>query len=194
MGFLAVLRKVKQKEKEIRLLLVGLDNAGKTTVVKRINGEPIDSISPTLGFDIRTLKSKGAGDEQFNVSVWDVGGQGTIRSYWRNYFESTDGVVWVVDAADPSRVAQSAAELSALLGAEKLAGASLLVLANKADLVPPEEVGRVEAEVSRCVLAGLEGTGRHWQTARCSAVTGVGLESAFHWVIADIAARIFMFD
>ena len=56
MGLLSILKKVKQKEREVRLLMLGLDNAGKTTVVKKFNGEDIDLISPTLGFNIKTLE------------------------------------------------------------------------------------------------------------------------------------------
>lgn len=55
MGLLTLLRKIKMKEKELRILILGLDNAGKTTVVKKFNGEPTDKISPTLGFNIFTL-------------------------------------------------------------------------------------------------------------------------------------------
>lgn len=60
----------------------GLDNAGKTTIVKKFNGDDINAIEPTLGFNIKTLEYKG-----YKLNVWDVGGQQTIRSYWRNYFE-----------------------------------------------------------------------------------------------------------
>ena len=60
MGLLTVLKKLRQKEKEMRLLMLGLDNAGKTTILKRINGEPIDTISPTLGFNIKTLEHNGS--------------------------------------------------------------------------------------------------------------------------------------
>jgi hypothetical protein len=59
MGLLTILKKNRQKEKEIRLLMLGLDNAGKTTILKRINGEDIDEIAPTLGFNIKTLEHKG---------------------------------------------------------------------------------------------------------------------------------------
>lgn len=59
MGLLTILKKNRQKEKEIRLLMLGLDNAGKTTILKRINGEDIDTISPTLGFNIKTLEHNG---------------------------------------------------------------------------------------------------------------------------------------
>ena len=98
MGLLSILKKVRQKEREMRILMVGLDNAGKTTIVKKFNGEDIDTIEPTLGFNIVTLLYKG-----FQLNVWDVGGQTTIRSYWRNYFEQTDGLVWVVEVVAPVR-------------------------------------------------------------------------------------------
>jgi ADP-ribosylation factor-like protein 2 len=91
MGLLSILKKVKAKEKEIRLLILGLDNAGKTTILRKFNGEDISLICPTLGFNIKTLEHRG-----YSLNCWDVGGQQTIRSYWRNYFEQTDGLVWVV--------------------------------------------------------------------------------------------------
>lgn len=104
----------------------GLDNAGKSSILKKFNGEDISSISPTLGFDIKTLHYRG-----YQLNVWDVGGQQTIRSYWRNYFEQTDGLIWVVDSADRGRLRDCKKELHALLEQEKLAGASLLIFANK---------------------------------------------------------------
>nr|CAD7400804.1 unnamed protein product [Timema cristinae] len=92
-----------------------LDNAGKTTIVKRFNGEAIDSISPTLGFNIKTIEHKG-----FMLNIWDVGGQKSLRSYWRNYFESTDGLIWVVDCADKRRLDDCRKELHELLQEEIL--------------------------------------------------------------------------
>uniref|UniRef100_A0A5F9CZC3 ADP ribosylation factor like GTPase 2 n=1 Tax=Oryctolagus cuniculus TaxID=9986 RepID=A0A5F9CZC3_RABIT len=73
----------------------GLDNAGKTTILKKFNGEDVDTISPTLGFNIKTLEHRG-----FKLNIWDVGGQKSLRSYWRNYFESTDGLIWVETGSD----------------------------------------------------------------------------------------------
>lgn len=91
--------------------------------------EPIDTISPTLGFNIKTLEHRG-----YTLNMWDVGGQKSLRSYWRNYFECTDGLVWVVDSADRMRMEACRDELRVLLQEERLAGATLLVLANKQDL------------------------------------------------------------
>lgn len=129
MGFMSIVKKAKEKEKEMRLLVLGLDNAGKTTIIKKFNGEDIDKISPTLGFNIKSLEY-----ENFKLNVWDIGGQKTIRSYWRNYFEQTDGVIWVVDSSDKMRLDDTKAELHSLLKQEKLMGATLLIFCNKQDI------------------------------------------------------------
>lgn len=93
----------------------GLDNAGKTTIVKKILNEDVNTVSPTLGFIIRTIDFKG-----YKLNIWDVGGQKTIRSYWRNYFEKTDALIWVVDATDRLRMEDCRAELRGLLLEEVL--------------------------------------------------------------------------
>ncbi|XP_066371736.1 ADP-ribosylation factor-like protein 2 isoform X1 [Miscanthus floridulus] len=141
MGLLSIIRKIKRKEKEMRILMVGLDNSGKTTIVLKINGEDTSVISPTLGFNIKTIKY-----HKYSLNIWDVGGQKTIRSYWRNYFEQTDGLVWVVDSSDIRRLDDCRAELHNLLKEERLAGASLLVFANKQDIqgaLKPAEIAKV---------------------------------------------------
>ena len=86
MGFHNLIKKYKQKECEVRILILGLDNAGKTTIVKKLKGEDVNTISPTLGFNIETLEFGG-----INLNIWDIGGQISLRAYWKNYFEETDG-------------------------------------------------------------------------------------------------------
>ncbi|XP_039757484.1 ADP-ribosylation factor-like protein 2 [Pararge aegeria] len=184
MGFLTILKKLRQKEKEMRILMLGLDNAGKTTILKRFNGEPIDTISPTLGFNIKTLEHRG-----YKLNIWDVGGQKSLRSYWKNYFESTDGVVWVVDSADARRLADCARELHALLREERLAGATLLLLANKCDLP-----GACALPQIREVLDLDNIKTHHWRIMQCSAVTGENLLEGINWMLDDIANRIFTLD
>jgi ADP-ribosylation factor-like protein 2 len=165
----------------------GLDNAGKTTVLKKFNGEDISTISPTLGFAISSLEYNG-----YLLNCWDVGGQRTIRAYWRNYFEATDGLIWVVDSADRRRLADCRAELRALLGAEKLAGASLLVLANKQDMRGALPAADIAAALGLGAAAA-DGAPdrRHWAIHACSAVSGDGLVEGLDWLVADVAQRIF---
>jgi|TARA_B110000003_G_scaffold123643_2_gene126031 ADP-ribosylation factor-like protein 2 len=164
--------------------MVGLDNAGKTTIVKRVNGEPIDEISPTLGFNIKTM-TFGA----YSLNIWDVGGQKTLRSYWKNYYEATDALIWVVDSADGRRMRDCARELAGVLGEEKLAGASVLIFANKRDIQGAMDV---DAMVDALGLKTL--VNRHWNIVACSAVTGEGLLEGFDWLVKDCADRIYMFD
>jgi len=184
MGLLSILKKLKEKEKEVRLLMLGLDNAGKTTILKKFNGEDINEIAPTLGFNIKTLDHRG-----FKLNIWDVGGQKSLRSYWRNYFESTDGLIWVVDSADKRRLEDCKKELHSLLGEERLLGATLLVFANKQDLpgaLKMEEIAKV-LELDKIKM-------HHWQIVNCSAVTGENLLQGIDWIIDDISKRIFTLD
>mmetsp|Transcript_18133 Transcript_18133/g.25249 ORF Transcript_18133/g.25249 Transcript_18133/m.25249 type:complete len:185 (+) Transcript_18133:160-714(+) len=184
MGLLKIIRKIKQREKEIRILILGLDNAGKTTIVKKFCGEDIKKISPTLGFNIKTLHYK-----KYTLNIWDVGGQQTIRSYWRNYFEKTDGIIWVVDSVDSQRLLDCKRELHSLLKEERLAGASLLIFTNKQDLpkaLSPEQIFKI--------LDLKEMKSRHHRVQKCSAVTGEGLVEGVDWIVSDVASRIFMLE
>lgn len=169
----------------MRILMVGLDNAGKTTIVKRINGEDTSGISPTLGFNIKTMQYK-----SFRLNIWDVGGQKTLRSYWRNYYEQTDGLVWVVDSSDLRRLDDCKAELHNLLKEERLSGASLLVLANKQDIRGAIKPG----DIAKVLNLEVMDNSRHWQIVGCSAVTGEGLLFGFDWLVSDIASRIYVLE
>mmetsp|Transcript_12194 Transcript_12194/g.32815 ORF Transcript_12194/g.32815 Transcript_12194/m.32815 type:complete len:204 (+) Transcript_12194:66-677(+) len=203
MGLLGVLRKVKQRERELRVLVLGLDNAGKTTVVKALAGEDVLEVSPTLGFQIHSLAYDG-----YALNVWDVGGQKTLRAYWRNYFEQTDALVWVVDAADVERLDVCAREMRTLLNEERLAGAALLVLANKQDLPGALAAEEIAARLG-LILPAADGQqrsrehavvgDRHWRVEPCSAfdaasVRDGGLEAGFCWLIHDVAQRIYSLD
>uniref|UniRef100_A0A0D6QSY9 ADP-ribosylation factor-like protein 2 n=1 Tax=Araucaria cunninghamii TaxID=56994 RepID=A0A0D6QSY9_ARACU len=185
MGLLKIIRKVKKKEKEMRILMVGLDNAGKTTIVMRINGEDTSSISPTLGFNIKTIEYK-----SYRLNIWDVGGQKTIRSYWRNYFEQTDGLVWVVDSSDLRRLDDCKEELHNLLKEERLSGSSLLILANKQDI----QGALRPADIAKLLNLEVMDNSRHWQIVGCSAYTGEGLLAGFDWLVDDIASRIYLLE
>ncbi|GAB1609749.1 ADP-ribosylation factor-like protein 2 [Argonauta hians] len=184
MGLLTLLKKMKQKEKEMRILMLGLDNAGKTTVLKKFNGEDVDTISPTLGFNIKTLEHLG-----YKLNIWDVGGQKSLRSYWKNYFESTDGLIWVVDSADRMRLQDCKKELDILLLEERLADATLLVLANKQDLP-----GALNMKEIRETLKLDNIKSHHWLILDCSALTGENLLQGMDWLIGDISNRIFTMD
>ncbi|KAF9652090.1 GTP-binding protein [Thelephora ganbajun] len=181
MGLLTIIRKNRRKEREMRILFLGLDNAGKTTILKRLNGEDIMTVSPTLGFNIKTFMHEG-----YTLNIWDVGGQRTLRPYWRNYFEQTDAIVWVVDSGDRLRMEDCKAELHTLLQEDRLSGASLLVFANKQDIG-----GAVTSAEIRTAL-DLDGIKSHqWSIMSCSAVTGYNIVEGINWVVEDVAGRLY---
>ncbi|XP_052789667.1 ADP-ribosylation factor-like protein 3 [Mya arenaria] len=174
MGLLALLRKLKSGgEKEMRILLLGLDNAGKTTILKALASEDISHITPTQGFNIKTVQSAG-----FRLNVWDIGGQRKIRPYWKNYFENTDVLIYVIDSSDRKRFEETGQELNELLEEGKLSGVPLLVYANKQDLV--------NAASEKEVAEGLDLNGirdRSWQIQSCSALTNEGVKDGMDWAM-----------
>merc|ERR1719387_2691866 len=143
MGLLSVLRGMKKNtEKEARILMLGLDNGGKTTILKKLSEEDISHIMPTQGFNIKSLVQDG-----FKLNVWDIGGQKTIRPYWSNYFESSDALVYVIDSSDARRLEESGNELKELLAEDKLGGVPLLVFANKQDLLQAMSADEISQEL-----------------------------------------------
>merc|ERR1712084_100263 len=110
-----LLRTLKRDDKEAGILVLGLDNSGKTTILKALSEENISTIMPTQGFNIKSLTQDG-----FKLNVWDIGGQKAIRPYWKNYYENTDGMVYVVDSSDEVRLQECVDELQALLAEEGL--------------------------------------------------------------------------
>ena len=117
------------RKKDVRILMVGLDAAGKTTILYQLKmGETVKTI-PTIGFNVETLDYKG-----LNFTVWDVGGQDKIRVLWKHYYQNTDGPIFVVDSNDRDRIEDAAEELKKMLAEEELKDCCVLVMANKQDL------------------------------------------------------------
>ena len=113
-------------KKEMRILMLGLDAAGKTTILYKLKlGEVVSSV-PTIGFNVETVEYK-----NIKFTVWDVGGQDKIRLLWRHYYQNTQGLIYVVDSADKERIDLAKEELTRMLGEEELRDAVLLVFANK---------------------------------------------------------------
>ncbi|KAJ1893780.1 hypothetical protein LPJ66_005563 [Kickxella alabastrina] len=181
MGLLSIIRKLKAKDHELRILVLGLDNAGKTTIMKRLTDQPTSTISPTLGFNITTFSLP-----PYVLNFWDIGGQRTIRAYWRNYFEQTDALVWVVDSADRTRLGDCAEELHALLKEDRLMGASLLVFANKQDIAGALSV----EEISRVLRLDILATHRWSIRPCCAAVAADNLLDGIRWLVNDVSAHV----
>uniref|UniRef100_A0AAR2IPK8 Uncharacterized protein n=1 Tax=Pygocentrus nattereri TaxID=42514 RepID=A0AAR2IPK8_PYGNA len=98
------------EKKQMRILMVGLDAAGKTTILYKLKlGEVVTTI-PTLGFNVETVEYK-----NISFTVWDVGGQDVIRRLWRHYYQNTSGLIFVVDSNDSERIEEASAELHTMV-------------------------------------------------------------------------------
>ena len=168
-------------KKEIRILILGLDNAGKTTLLYRLKiGEVVTTI-PTIGFNVESVTYK-----NLNFNVWDLGGQTSIRPYWRCYYANTAAVVFVIDSTDIDRLETASGELRAMLDEEELRDAALLVFANKQDQPGAKGAG----DISEALRLG-ELKDRNWSIMACSAIDGRGVNEGMDWLVVSIrvAAR-----
>ena len=133
-------------------------------------------ITPTQGFNIKSVQHSG-----FKLNVWDIGGQKAIRPYWRNYFEQTDAMVYVIDSADRKRIEETGLELADLLEEDKLSGVPVIVLANKQDLVTALSPDEVADGLNLYSIRD-----RPWQIQACSAKTGEGLQDGMEWLVKQV--------
>ena len=166
--------------KEKRILLLGLDAAGKTTILYKLNmGETIHTI-PTIGFNVENVRYK-----NIDFNCWDVGGQKKIRSLWYHYYQGTDAVIFVVDSNDNTRLEEAKEELYNLMSNQFIKGASLLVYANKQDL--PN--GMTTAEVVDKLELRTKMRGVHWHVQGAIAVSGEGLYDGLDWLCTRLNSR-----
>lgn len=166
-------------KKQMRILMVGLDAAGKTTILYKLKlGEVVTTI-PTLGFNVETVEYK-----NISFTVWDVGGQDVIRRLWRHYYQNTKGLIFVVDSSDPERIETAAEELKMMLEEDEMRDAVLLVLANKQDLPKAMTVSELTDRLGLHTLRG-----RQWFVQATCAVQGSGLYEGLDWLSDQLSKR-----
>lgn len=163
---------VKTGYEDARVLMLGLDNAGKTTILRQMGYGEVQPTIPTIGFNIETLKMPG-----FNLTIWDIGGQTKVRRLWGAYFKGAHAVIFVVDTEDRERLQEAKREFLQLWQNRLLSDAVFLVLCNKVDkpgtmnAMYVEEVFDLPGEpYSRVAFYD------------CSAVKNTGLHEAFMWL------------
>lgn len=169
-----------QGPKEMRILMLGLDAAGKTTILYKLKFAEVVVTIPTVGFNVESVEYK-----NINFTVWDVGGQDQIRRLWSHYYRGTNGLIYVVDSADRERILQAKEELEKMLGEQEMKDAALLVLANKQDL--PNAMTSTEI-MQKLNLEALD-RDRKWFIQSTVAPTGDGLYEGLDWLSRTLSAR-----
>ncbi|XP_062988098.1 ADP-ribosylation factor-like protein 14 [Elgaria multicarinata webbii] len=169
------LRNSKQsKAKQVQVLMLGLDSAGKSTLLYKLKFNDVFLTSPTIGFNVEMIETR----ENVAITLWDVGGQHKMRSIWGDYLENIHGLVFVVDSTDKQRLEESKKELELILRNDRTKNVPVVVLANKQDLagaLGAEEITRKLNMKKHCY-------DRNWYVQPCCAITGEGLSEAFRKV------------
>ncbi|XP_008631406.1 PREDICTED: ADP-ribosylation factor-like protein 11 [Corvus brachyrhynchos] len=147
--------------------MLGLDFAGKSTLLYKLKSGQAVETCPTVGFNVESLQTPCG----VSFTLWDVGGQDSLRASWPNYLEDINTLIFVLDSADMARLAEAMAVLEEALSHPSMAGIPVLVLANKQEVsgaLAPAELGEMLQE------GGL--AGRRWVLRGGSAHTGQGLQ------------------
>lgn len=161
--------------KEMRILMLGLDAAGKTTILYHLKlGQCVTTI-PTVGFNVETVTYK---KTRFNV--WDVGGQDKIRPLWRHYYTGTQGLIFVVDCADADRIDEAKQELHKIANDREMKDAVILIFANKQDLPDAMKPHEVQEKLGLSLLRD-----RNWFVQPSCATTGDGIEDGLMWLTSN---------
>mmetsp|Transcript_15607 Transcript_15607/g.20253 ORF Transcript_15607/g.20253 Transcript_15607/m.20253 type:complete len:188 (+) Transcript_15607:108-671(+) len=162
-----------------RILLVGLDAAGKTTILYKLKlGDTIHTI-PTVGFNCEIVQYN-----RLTFTIWDIGGQEKLRRLWRHYYEGTDAIIFVVDSNDRDRIDMVGSEMRKMLAYEELNDAALLILANKQDL--PNSMSASEL-MQKLELNQLRG--RDYYIQSCVATSGDGLYEGLDWLSKTLSKQ-----
>lgn len=164
------------KVKQATVLMLGLDSAGKSTLLYKFKYDDVFLTIPTIGFNVDMIET----GKDFTLTIWDVGGQQKMRQVWCNFLENADGLLYVVDSSDKQRLEESKKEFELILKNEFIKSVPVVVLANKQDLpgaLNAEEITRRFNMKKYC-------SDRNWYVQPCCAVTGEGLSEALQRLTA----------
>ncbi|GME84646.1 unnamed protein product [Ambrosiozyma monospora] len=164
------------KHREMRMLMLGLDNAGKTTILYKLKLGKTEKTVPTVGFNVETIKYK-----NLIMNTWDVGGQERIRALWRHYFSGTDALIFVIDSADRERIENAKKELYRVINDKELKGCLLAVLANKQDL---DGAFKAKEIIEKLELDSI--SDHKWVVIPTIAINGTGLTEVLSWITSTL--------
>ncbi|KAM3725290.1 ADP-ribosylation factor [Dirofilaria immitis] len=166
-------------KREMRILMLGLDAAGKTTILYKLKlGQSVTTI-PTVGFNVETVTYK-----NIKFNVWDVGGQDKIRPLWRHYYTGTQALIFVIDAADRERVDEARQELHRIINDREMRDAIILVFANKQDLSEAMKPHEIQDKLGLTRIRD-----RNWYVQPSCATTGDGLYEGLTWLSSNYILR-----
>lgn len=164
-------------KKLFRICMVGLDAAGKTTILFKLKLGEVAVTIPTIGFNVETVEYK-----NISFTVWDVGGQKVIRPLWQHYYQNTDAVIFVIDSNDRDRIEEAREELHDVISHDSLNEALLLVFANKQDFPNAMPVSEITDKLNLTSIRN-----RKWYIQASNAIRGEGLYEGLDWISRELS-------
>ena len=155
-----------------RILLLGLDAAGKTTILYKLKINEFITTIPTIGFNLEEVKYK-----NLTMTIWDIGGQDKIRKLWRYYFNGSMALIFVVDSSDHNRIEEAQEELHKLLKEDELNNIPILIYANKQDSESAMDTSQLAEK-----LCMSEFRNRQWFIQPSCATNGNGIYEGLDWL------------
>jgi len=158
---------------EIKVVMLGLDGAGKSTILYSLKLGQVQSVTPTIGFHVESIKYRSLG-----LVVWDIGGQDRFRKMWEHYYTDSKALIYVVDSNDVQRIEESSREFSKLVKSKELEDVPVLIFANKQDLPYAVEIAHIAEQFG---LFDLPET-QPWHVQGCCSIEGGGLCQGLDWL------------
>ncbi len=174
MGFILskIIEFFTKSRNNFRIIILGMQNAGKTTILYRLSLGTIVKTTPTIGSNVEEITYNNA-----TFQAWDLGGQESTRSLWDVYYMNTDAVVYVIDSQDDEYFEESKEQFHKLLEHPSLKSSLILIFANKQDLQGAKTVNKIIQDYE------LDKIKSHiWHIQSCSALKGEGLVTGIKWL------------
>ena len=181
MGFLLskIIEFFTKNRNNFKIIILGMQNAGKTTILYRLSLGQLVKTTPTIGSNVEELTYNNV-----KFQAWDLGGQESTRTVWDVYYMNTDAVVFVIDSQDDEFFEESKAEFHKLLKNSNLKNAILLIFANKQDLPGAKPVNQIIEDYELNTIKN-----HMWFIQPCSAVKGEGLINGIKWLSEQLVFR-----
>ncbi|XP_038605841.1 ADP-ribosylation factor-like protein 14 [Tachyglossus aculeatus] len=167
--------------KQNRILLLGLDSSGKSTLLYKLKLATDVVTTPTIGFNVEMIEM----EKKISLTIWDVGGQKGMRTYWRYYCENIDGLVYVVDSSDKRSLEDSKREFQNVLKYENIKNVPVVLLANKQDLPGALSAEEIIKKFNMEKYCG----DRKWYVQPCCALSGDGLVEGFRKITGFVKSH-----
>ena len=181
MGFILskILEFFTKSRNNFKIIILGMQNAGKTTILYRLSLGQLVKTTPTIGSNVEELTYNNV-----KFQAWDLGGQESTRSVWDVYYMNTDAIVYVIDSIDDEYYEESKTQFHKMLNNPALKNATILIFANKQDLPGAKTVNKLIEDY------GFDKIKSHiWHIQSCSALKGEGLVTGIKWLSEQLVFR-----